>query len=257
MSETNFNLCRILARRAALDPGGMAKPLSEKDMTFVQFGVDYGAISTQEWFTVGTHTRNSFIKHLQDDEPEEGVNGGLAYQVPAALNLLSDKEHDIFSFEEEHESSEQRKAKAMLRGEIPILVDEEAWKVWMAKPDRDDWPSPKDSALARTISLAEEGHKNLSNIREKLVKEFRDKVMEGKEINEHEWNLITLGIFIIQCLTTNWLETGAGEEGEKHSEKYMLDKIDFPRNAGGIVEKEAELLEILVERTTGLDKETE
>lgn len=174
-----------------------ARPLSEKDMAFVEFGVNYGAISTQEWLTVGAvkAEANSHVKHLLDDEAEDGVNsGGLAQQVPAALNLLSDKEHAMFSF-------------ATLRLKYKSA--------------------------------------SLSKIREKLVQEFRETIKEGKAITKRDEKLIKLGIFIISCLTVNWLETGADEEGKEYSSNYLVDKMDGRKNAGGIIEKEDELIALL------------
>ena len=174
-----------------------AKALSEKDMAFVEFGVNYGAISTQEWLTVGAvkAEANSHVKHLQDDETEDGVNsGGLAQQVPAALNLLSDKEHAMFSF-------------ATLRLKYKSA--------------------------------------SLSKIREKLVQEFRETIKEGKAITKRDEKLIKLGIFIISCLTVNWLEIGADEEGKEYSSNYLDDKVDGRKNAGGIIEKENELISLL------------
>jgi hypothetical protein len=57
--------------------------------------------------------------------------------------------------------------------------------------------------------------------------------------------LIKLGIFIISCLTVNWLEIGADEEGKEYSSNYLVDKMDGRKNAGGIIEKEDELIALL------------
>lgn len=50
--------------------------------------------------------------------------------------------------------SEQKEAQAMLRGEIPILVDPHAMLNWLKDPNRDDRPSPEDRALAHTMLIA-------------------------------------------------------------------------------------------------------
>ena len=50
--------------------------------------------------------------------------------------------------------SEQKEAEAMLRGEIPIQVDEQEMNKWLNDPNRDDRPSPQDIALARTMCIA-------------------------------------------------------------------------------------------------------
>lgn len=50
--------------------------------------------------------------------------------------------------------SEQKEAQAMLRGEIPIQVDEQEMNKWLNDPNRDDRPSPQDIALARTMCIA-------------------------------------------------------------------------------------------------------
>jgi len=50
--------------------------------------------------------------------------------------------------------SEQKEAQAMLRGEIPIQVDEQEMNKWLNDPNRDYRPSPQDIALARTMCIA-------------------------------------------------------------------------------------------------------
>ena len=50
--------------------------------------------------------------------------------------------------------SEQKEAQAMLRGEIPILLDPREMINWMKDPNRDERPSPQDVALAHTMCIA-------------------------------------------------------------------------------------------------------
>ena len=53
--------------------------------------------------------------------------------------------------------SEQKEAQSMLRGEIPILLDPREMINWMKDPNKDNRPSPQDSALARTMCIASGG----------------------------------------------------------------------------------------------------
>ena len=53
-------------------------------------------------------------------------------------------------------ASEQKEAQAMLRGEIPILLDPRELITWYSKHNTDR-PSPQDAALARTMCIASGG----------------------------------------------------------------------------------------------------
>ena len=61
--------------------------------------------------------------------------------------------------------SEYKEAQAMLRGEIPILIDPRETIEWMKDPNRDNRPSPQDVALARTMCIASEGKMRVSSSR--------------------------------------------------------------------------------------------
>jgi hypothetical protein len=53
--------------------------------------------------------------------------------------------------------SEQKEAQAMLRGEIPILLDPRELINWNKSHDKHDRPSPFNTALARTMCIASGG----------------------------------------------------------------------------------------------------